>query len=448
MKSIPAMQIESDKTDLAGLNEPSSNQTHLKQISSTNPSPPDKTDQSQLHRHRKPDPYTQANCLSRLFFHWPYALLHLGMQQTIQEQDLPEISQDDSSQHNLLWFEQIWNQELIRVQTLEKEKKTNTRFRPSLLRAVVLSYLKSTWVIQPLLFVSVIARILQAFSLGYLIQNMAEKSSAGYIWATVLALCNCFLFFGHHHVLFITYRKGMQLRSAAIAAIFSKSLRLSSIHGICGVSSGQVMNLVSNDVERLILAAYYGPFIIWGPVFGIGSLISGIHIIGPSFAAGFGLLICIFIPLQFYFSRKFSQLRSNVAVLTDARVTLLSQAVLGVRVMKMNGWEIGFETRLAKARTAEISQILKTSQLTAWNQALYYACNVVISAMVFVVHVASGGVLSTRTVFATITLINAIQLELAKNFSLGVMVSIVFSSSCLAASVVYKLSTHPFLKSC
>jgi ATP-binding cassette subfamily C (CFTR/MRP) protein 4 len=214
---------------------------------------------------------------------------------------------------------------------------------------------------------------------------------------------------------------------AAVAAIFSKSLRLSSIVGIHGIPSGQVMNLVSSDVERLVSATLFGSYIIWGPVIAIGSLVAGIQFIGPAFAAGFGLLVCIFVPLQFYLSQRFANLRSKVAVLTDARVTLVSQAVNGCRVMKMSGWEVEFEKRIAKVRQEEIMQIQKANRLKAWNEAVYYACNVVISATIFIVHVASGGILSSRTVFSTITLINAMQIELTKHFSLGVMVRIRYS---------------------
>ena len=375
--------------------------------------------------HRSPDPHSQANCMSRLFFHWPYALLRLGMQRTIEEQDLPNISIYESSTHNLLWFERVWNQELMRVQM---KNKTDAQVKPSLQRALIMDFLKSTWMIQPLLFGSEVARIVQAISLGYLIQSMTNKSSNGYIWASILTLCNCFTLFEHHHVFFITWRKGMQLRTAAVAAIFSKSLRLSSIHGIHGIPSGQVMNLVSNDVERLLQAALFGSYIIWGPVIGIGSLIAGIQFIGPSFAAGFGLLVLIFVPLQFYLSQKFADLRSKVAALTDSRVTLLSQAVHGVRVMKMSGWEVEFETRIAQVRQAETAQIQKANRLKAWNEAVYYACNVVVSATIFIVHVTTGGVLSSRTVFSTITLINAMQIELTKHFSLGVMVRVQYPS--------------------
>lgn len=238
----------------------------------------------------------------------------------------------------------------------------------------------------------------------------------------------------------------MQLRTAAVAAIFSKSLRLSSIHGIHGIPTGQVMNLVSNDVERLLQATLFGSYIIWGPVIGIGSLIAGVQFIGPSFAAGFGLLVCIFVPLQFYLSQKFADLRSKVAILTDTRVTLLSQAVLGVRVMKMSGWEIEFETRIAKVRKAEIAQIQKANRLKAWNEAVYYACNVVVSATVFIVHVASGGILSSRTVFSTITLINAMQIELTKHFSLGVMVRTFHRHLSFHFQLKFRIKSKPCLQ--
>ena len=160
---------------------------------------------------RKPDPYDQAKWISRLFFCWPYALLRLGMQKTIEEKDLPEISESDSSRQNLLLFERIWKQELERVRSLDMNKKSKSTLglnKPSLQRAVIVELVKSTWMIQPLLFASEVSKIVEAICLGYLIQSMAEKSTDGYIWATVLCLCNGLALFEYHHVFFISWRRG------------------------------------------------------------------------------------------------------------------------------------------------------------------------------------------------------------------------------------------------
>ena len=102
----------------------------------------------------------------------------------------------------------------------------------------------------------------------------------------------------------------MQFRIASVAAVFSKALRLSSVGG--HTSPGQIMNLISNDVERYLITTLFISYLFWAPVQAIGILFVGIYIIGYSFAAGVLLLVTFFVPLQFYLSKKFGILRSRV----------------------------------------------------------------------------------------------------------------------------------------
>lgn len=89
--------------------------------------------------------------------------------------------------------------------------------------------------------------------------------------------------------------------------------------------------------------------------------------------------------------------------------------------MKMAGWEDNFEERIAAIRKAEVGQIERVNRYRALNEAIFYFCNVLTSVVIFLIHIASGGLLTPRTVFTTMVLVNIAQLELTKHLSLGVM---------------------------
>ena len=133
------------------------------------------------------------------------------------------------------------------------------------------------------------------------------------------------------------------------------------------------------------------------------------------------MLVFLFVPLQLWLSKKFAFMRSKIAAITDERVTLVSQAISGVRVMKMSGWEDNFEERIATVRKKECDQIEKVNVYRVINEAIFFVCNVTTSVIIFVIHVASGGVLSPRNVFTTMVLINVAQMEITKHLSLAVM---------------------------
>jgi ATP-binding cassette, subfamily C (CFTR/MRP), member 4 len=355
-----------------------------------------------------PNAFGTASFLSKLLFTWPYPLLQQGMRKTLQDSDLPESLPADSSAYALPYFTRLWQRE-------------QQRPRPSLRRAIARDFFTSVWYAQPLMAAGAAAKVTQAVALGQLIDFFQGEHKNGYLWATVLVCCGVVILFEHHHLFFFTWRKGMQIRIACIAAIYDKCTRLPSISGNASASYGQVMNLVSNDVERFLMAALFINYIFWGPIQCIAVLIVGYLLMGWAFCAGLALLILVFIPLQLYLSYMFAHYRSTVAALTDRRVSFVAEAIRGVRVMKMSAYELLFLGRIMHYRRDEVSKIAQANTLKAWNEALIFATNVVVSLAIFTVHVLLGNTLNQGDVFTVFSLINILQMELTKHVSLAIM---------------------------
>jgi ATP-binding cassette, subfamily C (CFTR/MRP), member 4 len=368
-----------------------------------------------LQPHRPPNSYATASFLSKLCFTWPYPLLKEGLRRPLKDADLPDIMDADSSRFNRNYFETIWHQEQLRCPT-----------QPNLHRALLVDFMTSVWYVQPFICIAQMAKIAQAIALGYLIDTFEPSSnrpaSEGYWWATVLVVGGIAVVMEHHHVFFITWRQGMKYRIACVSAIFAKSLKLSATHSETNASTGQIMNLVSNDVERFLMATLFGSHLIWVPITSIVTLCVGWWSLGPAFGAGFALLITVFVPLQIYLSHRFAYWRSRIAKLTDRRVTFVSQAVMGARVMKMSGYEHRFLQRIQQLRHDEITQLKQANTLKIWNETLFFVSNVVLTIVICLVHVVLlDQVLTTRNVFTVVTLINVLQVEMTKHVSLGVM---------------------------
>ena len=120
------------------------------------------------------------------------------------------------------------------------------------------------------------------------------------------------------------------------------------------------------------------------------------------FAVGHAMFIFL-VPLQFYLGRRFVKFRRRVASITDARAGLVSQAVSGVRIMKMNAWELEFRKRIAATRAEEVAALQAASRFKALNEAIYYCSSVVVAALIFAVDVGMGNELTPRKVYTTLT---------------------------------------------
>jgi ATP-binding cassette subfamily C (CFTR/MRP) protein 4 len=363
---------------------------------------------------RSPNLLETASLWSILTFSWVVPVLKQGMEKTIEEKDLPELPEIETSAYNLQAMNRIWE--------AEKGQAKKANRRPSLHRAIFFHVLMKMWFVQPMMFFMSAARIIQALSLGRLIQFFDGTASRaeGYWYATLLVFCGLILLFLNHHTFYHTWKIGSEIRIATIASIYSKTLRLGSIFSQDSASSGHILNLASNDVERFLYASIFLSHLFWGPVEALCVLIIGLVTVGPPFAAGFALLF-ILVPLQFYLSKKFASYRSKIAKITDERVTLVSQVVAGIRVVKMSGWELTFLEKIRSIRRKEVKVIQEASRLKAWNEAIFFAANITVSVVIFLVQALTGDELKPRDVFTTFTLINIVQLTMTKFFSLAVM---------------------------
>ena len=203
-------------------------------------------------------PYATASWLSRLCFLWPWPLLRLGLERPLTDNDLPLVLSEDSSQHNLHHLQRIWN--------LKKNKQ-------SLRWTLLQDFFTKAWFMQPLMAAAFIAKVVQAICLGFLIQVFEDdddknnnNNKEGYYWAMGIVLCGTIILFEFHLFAFLGWRTGMQYRIAFVAAIFEKTLRLSSTHPETLASNGRILNLASNDVERLLYSSILISWLVWAPL--------------------------------------------------------------------------------------------------------------------------------------------------------------------------------------
>lgn len=137
--------------------------------------------------------------------------------------------------------------------------------------------------------------------------------------------------FLYHPYFFKMTRKGMQLRIACCNLIYRKALRLS--HKALGQTTvGQMVNLLSNDVNRFDYALIFVPFIFTAPL-QAAITIAYLYFqnFGWSVFAGCSVLV-VYLPFQMYMGTLFSRLRAQTAILTDERIRLMNELIPAMRV--------------------------------------------------------------------------------------------------------------------
>uniref|UniRef100_A0A3P9CNU7 Cystic fibrosis transmembrane conductance regulator n=1 Tax=Maylandia zebra TaxID=106582 RepID=A0A3P9CNU7_9CICH len=361
----------------------------------------------------KTNPAATANFLSKIFFWWLNPLFRAGYKRRLEEDDMYQVLAEDRSEKLGQDLQRIWDHE---VQRATKELR-----KPRLTGVIVKCYWKAYAVLGIFTLIEEIIKVVQPILLGKIIEyfesydpnnTRAFHETLGY--AAGLSLCTIGLALMHHLYFYYVQRIGMKIRVAMCHMIYKKALHLSS-SAMGKTTTGQIVNLLSNDVNKFDEVTIFLHFLWVGPL--QAAAVVGLlwNEIGPSCLGGIGVLL-ILMPVQSMFGRLFSKFRSKTATLTDSRIRTMNEVVSGMRIIKMYAWEKPFAALVSEVRRKEISKIMKSSYLRGLNMASFFCASKLILFVTFAIYVLLGNTISASRVFVTVSLYSAVRLTVTLFF--------------------------------
>lgn len=362
-----------------------------------------------------PNPYDNASFIDLLFFFWPAPLVKLGSMKVLEQSDLPQVSKDDDVY--------ALGRNLTNKWEIEKTKGIG---KASLTRALFFTHMPSNWFVGAILITESALRIYQAQILGRLIKylltgtNSSDQSlyDNGYFLSFILVTLGACIAFTHHHAFFHAWRLGMQLRGALTSIIFDKAVKL-SLSSMSSISVGHIVNLSAQDVESFQICGCFIHFLYTPILEALAVLYFGIAEVGVAFVAGFACIILL-IPVQKTFSNQLTKSKESTSKFTDERLKVLNQALTGVRLMKINGWESIFIDIIEGIREKEVAALLYTNIMRGLNEAIFFAMPIMIAAFTFITYTRLGGTLTTSKIFIVLTYFNIVQFSMSKFFSMSI----------------------------
>ena len=215
------------------------------------------------------------------------------------------------------------------------------------------------------------------------------------------------LFLGHSTLMMT--RIALRVRSALVCALYHKCLRLS---GMGNANTGQIQNLMANDTQFLVQLAPAINMVFLAPIQIVASLVWLGLLVGPSFLAGLGALI-LMVPIQGKVAKSLFALRRKQLKFTDERVKLTNEALQGVRVVKMYGWDGALKAKMAKVRKQELAHLRRTRFISACFSMFIMVQPLVVTVATFCVYVGAGNTLTAPTVVTALAIFALLRLPLA-----------------------------------
>lgn len=366
-----------------------------------------------INKDAKSNPSATANLFSQIFFCWLNPLFRIGSKRRLEEDDMFKVLPEDGSKRLGEKLQSCWDQEV--------EKATKELRTPKLSKAIIRCYWKSYTVLGVFTLIEEVIKVIQPVFLGQLIRyfesydpnNMPALYEA-YGYAAGVSLSTLFLALLHHLYFYHVLRAGMKIRIAMCHMIYRKALCLSAT-AMGQTTTGQIVNLLSNDVNKFDEVTIFLHFLWVGPLQAAAVIGLLWQEIGPSCLAGMAVLVFL-MPLQTMFGKLFSKYRSKTAALTDNRIRTMNEVVSGIRIIKMYAWEKPFAALVTDVRRKEISKIMNSSYLRGLNMASFFTANKIILFVTFTVYVLVGNTISASRVFVAVSLYSAVRLTVTLFF--------------------------------
>lgn len=210
-----------------------------------------------------------------------------------------------------------------------------------------------------------------------------------------------------HHCFFVLGKMTFRVRAALTGITFRKLLRAAP-RARHGGSLGTVVNLVSNDVIRASTAIEDAALIVISLSIIVLAALLLYSLVGAASVAGI-LALAAMTPITNRLARALERVSSELAQKTDHRLGLLSDALRGIRALKLNGWEDVLLARVEEARRGELRLLDRKAFGLAALNVVFQTGPILVALVTFAVHAALGGALDVPIVMSTIAVLGILR---------------------------------------
>ncbi|XP_058282472.1 ATP-binding cassette sub-family C member 5 isoform X2 [Hylobates moloch] len=348
-------------------------------------------------------PVDNAGLFSCMTFSWLSSLARVAHKKgELSMEDVWSLSKHESSDVNCRRLERLWQEELNEVGP-----------DAASLRRVVWIFCRTRLILSIVcLMITQLAGFSgPAFMVKHLLEyTQATESNLQYSLLLVLGLLLTEIVRSWSLALTwaLNYRTGVRLRGAILTMAFKKILKLKNIKE---KSLGELINICSNDGQRMFEAAAVGSLLAGGPVVAILGMIYNVIILGPTGFLGSAVFI-LFYPAMMFASRLTAYFRRKCVAATDERVQKMNEVLTYIKFIKMYAWVKAFSQSVQKIREEERRILEKAGYFQSITVGVAPIVVVIASVVTFSVHMTLGFDLTAAQAFTVVTVFNSMTFAL------------------------------------
>jgi len=206
---------------------------------------------------------------------------------------------------------------------------------------------------------------------------------------------------------------GIFVRTAVSTLLYKKALSVSAA-GRAMTSTGQVVNMMSNDTMQLQRFLQFAGFTVTAPIQIIIALALIYKQVGNATWVGVAYMVFL-LPVNTWVFSVVAKMRRKVLKHSDARVKMMNEILTGIRIIKFYAWERPFGGEVERVRAKEMDALTKMSYVVAVGFSIILLSTPIVQPIfVFLTYVnIQPQPLTAATAFTTIALFNLMRFPFA-----------------------------------
>ncbi|BBN08483.1 ATP-binding cassette, subfamily C (CFTR/MRP), member 2 [Marchantia polymorpha subsp. ruderalis] len=345
-------------------------------------------------------PYATAGIFSLASVSWISPLMAKGAKKPLQLSDVPLPAPGDQASFHYARFKENWDMEM----------KTRDQKSPSFYKAIARTFWRKALWNAIIAGANSVASYVGPFLIEDFVEYLAGRRRFPQEGAILVSL-----FFLSKVVEILAQRQwflgmqflGLNFKSAMTAFVYHKGLVLSN-QARQGHTSGEIINYVTVDVERIGDFAWFFQDIWILPLQILLALLVLYKVVGIAAIAALAasiLTVALNMPLttwQDHFQDKLMEAK-------DRRMKSLTESLRSMRILKLQGWENRYLSKLERLRDVEYGWLKGTVYVNAGITFLFWTAPIIVSVATFGtcaltgMALTSGKILTALAVFITMS---------------------------------------------
>ncbi|KAL6652783.1 hypothetical protein ACP70R_011708 [Stipagrostis hirtigluma subsp. patula] len=382
----------------------------------------------------RPCPYGRASILQLITFSWMNPVIATGYKKPLEKNDVPDVDRPDSAE--------FLSDSLKRI--IDDVERRHGLSSSSIYTAVFLFIRRKAMINAGLAVLTASASYVGPSLINDLVKFLGAQKQyghrRGYFIAVVLLSAKVVETIAQSQWFFGGQQLDMQLRAALISHVYQKGLQL-SFRSRQKHTSGEIINYMSVDIQRIIDAIWYTNYIWILPI----QLSLSVYVLYQNLGAGawaglaatLAVMACN-VPL----TRMQKKLQAKIMAAKDDRMKATTEVLRSMKILKLQAWDMQYLQKLEALRSEEYNWLWRSVRLSALTTLVFWGAPAFISSITFGSCIMMGIPLTAGTVLSALATFRMLQDPI---FKLPDMLS-VFAQGKVSADRVAKYLQEEELK--